>query len=278
MRINRSTFARTAPAALGGLLSGYAALAAAELVSAAVRPEAGPVTAVGGAAIDRTPPALKDWAIRHFGTDDKLVLQLGILAVLGLLAVALGLLALRHRRTGAAGVLVFGAVGGAAALTRPDSTGPADVLPSLAGALAGAGLLYFLTGLLTAPRTAPAPGGGTGWNRRGFLAAAGATALTATAAGALGRRLGASRGRDAAATRDAVRLPAPASPAAPLPRGPPSAFPGSAPSPPRTPTSTGSTPPWWSPGCPPTPGGCASTAGECPGPAPTPTPTCSAGT
>ncbi|MFF7076831.1 molybdopterin-dependent oxidoreductase [Streptomyces lavendulae] len=218
MRINRSTFARTAPAALGGLLSGYAALAVAELVSAAVRPEAGPVTAVGGAAIDRTPPALKDWAIRHFGTDDKLVLQLGILAVLGLLAAALGILALRHRRTGAAGVLLFGAVGGAAALTRPDSTGPADVLPSLAGALAGAGLLYLLTGLLTTPRTAPAPGGGTGWNRRGFLAAAGAAALTATAAGALGRRLGASRGRDAAATRDAVRLPAPASPAAPLPR------------------------------------------------------------
>lgn len=218
MRINRSTFARTAPAALGGLLSGYAALAAAELVSAAVRPEAGPVTAVGGAAIDRTPAALKDWAVRHFGTDDKLVLQLGILAVLGLLAVALGLLALRHRRTGAAGVLLFGAVGGAAALTRPDSTGPADVLPSLAGALAGAGLLYLLTGLLTAPRPEPAPGGADR-SRRVFLYAAGATALTATAAGALGRRLGASRGRDAAATRDAVRLPAPASPAAALPRG-----------------------------------------------------------
>ncbi|MET8748948.1 molybdopterin-dependent oxidoreductase [Streptomyces sp. NPDC004667] len=229
MRIDRSTFARTAPAALAGLLSGYAALAAAELVSAAVRPEAGPVTAVGGAAIDRTPPALKDWAIRHFGTDDKLVLRLGILAVLGLLAVALGLLALRHRRTGAAGVLVFGAVGGAAALTRPDSTGPADALPSLAGALAGAGLLYLLTGLLTAPGTAPAPVAGAGWNRRGFLTAAGAAALTATAAGALGRRLGASRGRDAAATRDAVRLPAPASPAAALPRGASLRIPGISP-------------------------------------------------
>lgn len=47
------------------------------LVSAWIRPQAGPVVAVGGAAIDRTPAPVKDWAIRHFGTNDKLVLQLG---------------------------------------------------------------------------------------------------------------------------------------------------------------------------------------------------------
>lgn len=217
MSIDRGTLARTAPAALCGLLSGYAALAVAESAAAAVRPGAGPVTAVGGAAIDRTPPALKDWAVRHFGTADKLVLQLGILAVLGLLAVALGLLAARHRRTGAAGVPLLGAVGAAAALTRPDSAGPADALPSVAGALAGAGLLYLLTGRLTALRTPPDGADGSG--RRGFLAAAGAAALASTGVGALGRALGSSRSRDAAATRAAVRLPAPASPAAPLPRG-----------------------------------------------------------
>lgn len=108
MRIDRATIARTAPAVLSGLLSGYAALAVAELVSAAVRPEAGPVTAVGGAAIDRAPSALKDWAVRHFGTDDKLVLQFGILVVLALTGVALGLLALRHRRVGCAGILQIG--------------------------------------------------------------------------------------------------------------------------------------------------------------------------
>lgn len=50
-----------------GLLAGFAALAVAELVSAAVRPQAGPLTAVGGATIDRTPTPVKDWAIRHFG-------------------------------------------------------------------------------------------------------------------------------------------------------------------------------------------------------------------
>ncbi|MGW0392762.1 molybdopterin-dependent oxidoreductase [Streptomyces sp. NPDC003042] len=213
--MNRSGLARTAPAALSGLLSGYAALAVAELVSAAVRPQAGPVTAVGGAAIDRTPAAVKDWAIRTFGAADKLVLQLGILATLGLLAVGLGLLALRRRRTGSAAVLLFGAVGGAAAVTRPDSTGLADALPSLAGALVGAGLLYVLIGRLTAE---PRPAGAEGWSRRGFLVTAGAAALASTAAGALGLRLNSSGGA-AAASRETVRLPVPASPAPPVPRG-----------------------------------------------------------
>lgn len=155
---------RLALGALGGVLSGYAALALAELVAAAVRPEAGPVVAVGGAAVDRTPVEVKDWAIRHFGTNDKLVLQLGILAVLTLFAVVLGAFATRFRRTGAAGVLLFGVVGAAAALSRPDSEGFTDALPSLVGAVAGAVLLYVLVGLLGRwrARGATAPAGPRG--------------------------------------------------------------------------------------------------------------------
>ncbi|MEU3241550.1 molybdopterin-dependent oxidoreductase [Streptomyces sp. NPDC006875] len=231
---------RRARAALSGLLAGYAALAFAELVSAFVRPEAGPVVAVGSAAIDRTPTPVKDWAIRHFGTDDKLVLQLGILAALAALAILLGLLAKAHRRTGAAGVLVFGVVGAAAALSRPDSTGATDALPSVAGALTGGLLLYWLAGrpsvtghLDAAP--ADRPGGDRpvaaddtvggpatprepGWDRRGFLLSATAAAAASTGAGALGRSLNGSRGRDAVAARDKVILPAPGSPATPVPR------------------------------------------------------------
>ncbi|MFI1014665.1 molybdopterin-dependent oxidoreductase [Streptomyces sp. NPDC020965] len=138
------------------MLAGYASLAVAESVSALVRPEAGPVIAVGGAAIDRTPAPVKDWAIREFGTNDKLVLQLGILTVLALLALALGAVAVRHRRAGSAGVLLFGAIGALAATNRPDSTGVVDALPSVAGAFAGAGLLYALVGRLRAVR----PGSG----------------------------------------------------------------------------------------------------------------------
>ncbi|WP_328296684.1 molybdopterin-dependent oxidoreductase [Streptomyces sp. NBC_00435] len=236
--INRRTVERGALAAASGLLSGYAALATAELAAALVRPQAGPVTVIGGAAIDRTPPALKDFAVRTFGENDKLVLQLGILVTVGLLAALLGVLALHRRRTGAAGVLAFGALGSAAALSRPDAAGAGDVLPSLAGAAAGALVLYLLVGKVNGPggsgRGATGRSGGSGgdstggsggsapWNRlnrRGFLLAAGATALVSTGTGALGRALTGRRSQGATASRAAVRLPSPASAAAPVPAG-----------------------------------------------------------
>ncbi|OIK26406.1 molybdopterin-dependent oxidoreductase [Streptomyces malaysiense] len=225
---------RLAAGALAGLVSGFAAIAVAELVSTAVRPQAGPVVAVGGAAIDRTPAAVKDWAVRNFGTGDKFVLQLGILAVLAFFAVALGIAVLRFRRAGAAGVLVFGAVGAAAAATRPDTRGFTDTLPSLVGAGVGAVLLYVLAGRLerrrpataATPTTAATAGEPAGdWDRRGFIAVASAAALASTGAGVLGRSLSGSSGRGAVASRDRLVLPAPASPA-PAPAGPPGVGPG----------------------------------------------------
>ncbi|MGW7070598.1 molybdopterin-dependent oxidoreductase [Streptomyces sp. NPDC054855] len=213
-------------AALSGLLAGFAALAVAELVSAAVRPEAGPVVAVGGAAIDRTPAPVKDWAIQQFGTDDKLVLQSGILAVLALLALVLGLLSLRHRLVGAAGVLLFGVIGATAATGRPDSTGITDALPSVAGSVVGAALLYWLAGRLvlrpvgkaSEPTSAPDGVDRPEWDRRGFIIAAGAAAAASAGAGVLGRSLNAAGGRDAIASRNQIKLPAPASAANPVPR------------------------------------------------------------
>ncbi|MFE2288135.1 molybdopterin-dependent oxidoreductase [Streptomyces sp. NPDC059443] len=204
---------------MSGLLAGYAALAAAELTASLVRPQAGPVTVIGGAAIDRTPPALKDFAIRTFGENDKLVLQLGILATVGLLAALLGMFALRHRRTGAAGVLTFGLLGAGVALGRPDSAGAGDALPSLLGAVAGASVLFLLVGRVIGPSTEVSVEVSTDspaarWNRRGFLVAAVATAFASTGAGALGRTLTGRHGEGAVASRAAVRLPAPASAAA----------------------------------------------------------------
>ncbi|MFE0699828.1 molybdopterin-dependent oxidoreductase [Streptomyces sp. NPDC058872] len=218
----RSTLSRAALGALTGALAAFTALAVAELVAGLVRPAAGPVTVVGGAVIDRTPAAVKDFAIRTFGENDKTVLQLGILAVLALIAVGLGILALSHRRAGAAGVLLFGIVGSAAALSRPDSTGIGDVLPSITGALAGAIVLYVL-----ASKAAPAPApvdadsraGAEGWNRRGFLAAAGVTTVAAATAGALGRYFTSRQGQGAVASRNSLVLPAPSSPAPALPTG-----------------------------------------------------------
>ncbi|MFI7387199.1 sulfite oxidase [Streptomyces sp. NPDC049813] len=226
--------------ALSGLLAGYAAIAVAELVSAAVRPESGPVIAVGGAAIDRTPPAVKDWAIQKFGTDDKLVLQLGILAVLTVLALVVGALATRWRLLGSLGVLAFGVIGAAAATSRPDSSSVSDALPSVVGALVGACLLYWLIGKLgrsgrAATPAAPVTGPGAtadddgdpapahpqdeGWDRRGFILTATAAAAASTGAGLAGRALNGSQGQNAVASRKDVVLPAPSSRAAAVPKG-----------------------------------------------------------
>ncbi|MFJ3176526.1 sulfite oxidase [Streptomyces roseus] len=217
----RRILSRAARGALAGLLAAFTALAVAELVAGLVRPAAGPVTVVGGAVIDRTPPSVKDFAIRTFGENDKAVLQLGILAILALFAVGLGIFALSYRRVGAAGVLLFGIAGSAAALSRPDSTGIGDALPSITGALAGAATLYVLASKAVPAATAAADGeeGSEGWNRRGFLAAAGVTAVAAASAGALGRYFTGRQGQGAVASRDSLVLPAPSSPAPALPAG-----------------------------------------------------------
>ncbi|MFJ5707951.1 molybdopterin-dependent oxidoreductase [Streptomyces sp. NPDC093105] len=216
----RTLSSRAWPGATAGLVAGFSALAVAELTAGLVRPEAGPVTVVGGAVIDRTPAPVKDFAIRTFGESDKTILQLGILAVLALVAMGLGVAALRHRTGGAAGILVFGLVGAGAAVSRPDA-GPLDVLPSVAGALAGAAALWMLAGRTVPARGVVSPGsdGERGWNRRAFLTSAAVTAGAAACAGVLGRFLAGQRGQGAVASRDGLALPAPASPAPSVPAG-----------------------------------------------------------
>ncbi|WP_327249612.1 molybdopterin-dependent oxidoreductase [Streptomyces sp. NBC_01320] len=206
------------------MIAGFCALAVAELVSAVVRPEAGPVAAVGGAVIDRTPPVMKDFAVRHFGTTDKLVLELGILALLAVFAVTVGLLALRHRLLGSAAVLVFGVVGAVAAVGRPEGS-PADALPSVVGAVLAAGVLHLLVGRL-GPVLRPSPAAGErdgqgdgAFDRRGFVIAATAAAAASAGAGFLGRRLTSSVQAGATASRHDLVLPVPESPAPAVPPG-----------------------------------------------------------
>lgn len=218
---------RASLGALSGLITGLAALCVAELVAPSVRPEASPVTAVGGAVIDRTPPWLKDFAVRHFGTNDKLVLQLGILALLAAFAMAVGVAALRYRKTGSAAVLLFGAVGAVGAVAaagRPDA-GPLDALPSVVGGALGCGVLYLLTGRLALrPFRTVGVTEGKGethgvFDRRGFVIAATAAVAASAGAGVLGRRLNASGAAQAAAARKNIVFPRPASYARPIPAG-----------------------------------------------------------
>jgi len=114
-------------------------------------PAASPVVAVGGAAIDRTPLAVKDWATSTFGTADKTVLLGGVLVVVFLYSILVGVLAMRRLAVGFAGLAVFAAIGLAAALTRHGASGSYAV-PTIFGALGGALALWWL--VATARRAA----------------------------------------------------------------------------------------------------------------------------
>ncbi|MGH3123149.1 MAG: molybdopterin-dependent oxidoreductase, partial [Streptosporangiaceae bacterium] len=132
--------------AVVGLLMAWVALGVGQLIAGIGRPQGSPVAAVGSAAIDRTPPAVKNFAISAFGSHDKTVLVIGILVVLAVFSAAIGIAATRRLRYGYIGLAIFAVIGVAAALTRPNAA-LVDVLPTLIGALAGA---YALSRLVRA--------------------------------------------------------------------------------------------------------------------------------
>lgn len=218
-----------------GLLAGGVAIGAAQLVAGIIGGLPGgrssPVVAVGGAVIDAAPRWLKDLAIRTFGTHDKLALLIGIGVLLGVAAIVLGIASVRRPRVGEVGLLAFGAVGLAATLTRSGAA-PADALPSLIGVLAGIAALRWLrhsAGLparaLEPPAERASPGGdGEGHDlprprldRRRFLVNGLVTAGAAAFAWIVGQSL--VRRSAAVASRAAVRIPRPSSPAPALPAG-----------------------------------------------------------
>src|SRR5689334_12216150 len=104
-------FIREAAGALAGLLAGAVALGVAELTAAVTGARGAPVVAVGEAAINLTPVPVKEFAITHFGTHDKLALVTGILVLLAGFAAVIGLLAVRRLALGLAGLGAFAAVG-----------------------------------------------------------------------------------------------------------------------------------------------------------------------
>jgi DMSO/TMAO reductase YedYZ molybdopterin-dependent catalytic subunit len=134
---------RALTGALVGLLAAAVAMGAAQFASGLGVPQSSPVLAVGQAAIDLTPPPVKDFAISEFGADDKTVLLGGILVVIALYAAVVGMLAVRRLAFGMWGLAIFASIGLAAALTRPTATA-GYVVPTLVGAAAGAFALAWL--------------------------------------------------------------------------------------------------------------------------------------
>ena len=143
--------------AVAGFLAAAVALGVANLVAAFVRPQASPIIAVGEAFIDRTPPALKNFAVQKFGENDKNMLLLGMYVTIALIAIVIGMLAWRRVSIGVAGIGLFGLFGAFVAITRPESHAT-DVIPSIVGGIAGIVAIIWL--VRTATRR---PVHGSGW-------------------------------------------------------------------------------------------------------------------
>jgi len=219
-----------------GLLSGAAGVCVGFLIAGLTGAIGSPVVAVAQLAIDLSPPAVKNFAISKFGTNDKLVLQIGVLVVLAVFSAAIGMLAQRRQANGLTGIAIFAAVGLVAAGTRPTAT-PVDLLPTLIGSAAAALVMIALTrasapsaGPGRAPaavagRPEPATAGQAGSaslrvsepDRRQFIAY---SAVAAGAAGVsyLGGRMLAESASVAKAVKS-LRLPAAAKSAPPVPSG-----------------------------------------------------------
>lgn len=222
-----STRTRALLGATSGLLAAAVAVGVGELVAALTEPATSPLVVVGGTFIDLTPEWLKSFAIATFGDQDKLALLGGIVATLAIVAAGLGALATRDLRLGIAGIVLFGGVGSAAALTRPGAT-PADVLPTLLGTAAALVALVLLIRAIVpgaamtveSQRADPVDPGvirlasGEPATRRSFLALSAGTLAIAAGSMAAARLV---TGRPSSGA--SIALPRPVSPVGAIPSG-----------------------------------------------------------
>jgi len=121
-----------------GVVIGVSTLAAALLKSAT-----SPVSAMGAVFIERTPAALRNAVVHHFGTHGRTVLLLGMYLTFAVVAIAIGMMARRDASVGVAGVAAFTLFAAFVVITRPASH-VADIAPAVIGGLAGVAAVLWL--------------------------------------------------------------------------------------------------------------------------------------
>ncbi|MDN5743767.1 MAG: oxidoreductase, partial [Nocardioidaceae bacterium] len=126
-----------------GVLATLVGIGIAHLVASLADPSSSPVLAVGSGVIDLTPTPMKDWAIRTFGSPDKVILLGSVMIGVLVLAAVAGILARSRPRVGAAMLGVLIVVPLVAVLTRP-RVEALDVLPTLVAAAIGPAALLLL--------------------------------------------------------------------------------------------------------------------------------------
>jgi hypothetical protein len=114
-----------------GVVLGVSTLAAALLKSAT-----SPVGAMAAVFAERTPAALRNAVVHHFGARGQTVLLLGMYVIFAVVAIVIGTMARRDAAVGVAGVAAFSLFAAFVTITRPAGH-VADVMPVVIGGLAG---------------------------------------------------------------------------------------------------------------------------------------------
>ncbi len=203
-------------AALAGIVSMAAFLAAAEVVALVTGPTGSPLFAVGSAVVDLAPAGVKDAMVSLFGTGDKVALFVLMGVLLVVITGAAGYGEYRRQPIGKIAFVAGGALAVIAVLTRADA-GQVDAIPSLVGTFAAVLLVDKLASRLRrwvrstsagwAEQTQPVPPlRGPGLERRSFLTYTVVAGVAAVVVGTGARVVNAGRA-NAAALRRALTLP-----------------------------------------------------------------------
>jgi hypothetical protein len=129
--------------AVTGFLAAAVAIGVTTLAAAVIRPPASPVVAVGNVFIDRTPGALKNLVMAHFGAHGRTALLLAMYVIIALVAMALGAATRRAPALGGASIAAGVLVAAFITITRPQG-GPGAAVPWVIGGIAGVAALLWL--------------------------------------------------------------------------------------------------------------------------------------
>jgi DMSO/TMAO reductase YedYZ molybdopterin-dependent catalytic subunit len=203
----RSTTARDglAGAAAAALALGVSELAAGLLGLPSL------IEAVGDWVIDVSPTPVKEWAIDTFGTNDKLVLLIGIVVVALFLGYLVGILARRRFGIAIASFLGFGAAAALAAVRDPEVSLGLAAIPAGLAAITGLATLRWLYDRSPSEEVSPAEPedeAGEDPSRRRLVIGLGAVLGVAALSGGVGRALVGRSTRTVSGRADVV-LPTP---------------------------------------------------------------------
>jgi DMSO/TMAO reductase YedYZ molybdopterin-dependent catalytic subunit len=190
--------------ALAGAVAAATSIAVAELVAGLIPGAPSLVVAIGTLVIDFQPAGAKDFVVELFGTNDKLVLNVVIVAAALAIAAVIGVVARRRIRRTDAGFVAAGLVALVAAWRQPLVSLPLAAITVVVAVTAGLAALRLLIAAAQ-PVAAAEPVAATqrvtqaglpgpaarmpDWGRRRFLVLSAALAGMAVVAGGLGRAL-----------------------------------------------------------------------------------------